>query len=77
VTAQIRVDRDKCSGHARCFAVDPGLFPIDESGFVTVGVEDVPAGQEANASAGALACPEGAISISGLADPDGSAGSSR
>jgi len=64
VTAQIRVDREKCSGHARCFAVDPDLFPIDESGYVTVRVQDVPSGQEDAAAAGALACPEGAITIS-------------
>jgi ferredoxin len=77
VTAQIRVDRDKCSGHARCNAVEARLFPIDEAGFLTVEVEDVPSGQEDNASAGALACPEGAITILGLLDPDGSSGSSR
>jgi len=70
MTTQIRVDREKCSGHARCFAAEPDLFPIDESGFVTVDVADVPAGQEHRAKAGALACPEGAITIVEPAETD-------
>jgi ferredoxin len=46
------------------------MFPIDESGYVTVQVEDIPPGQEDAAAAGALACPEGAITISRPADSD-------
>ena len=28
-----RLEQSRCVGHAQCYAVDPNLFPIDESGY--------------------------------------------
>ncbi|MGH3636087.1 MAG: ferredoxin, partial [Mycobacterium sp.] len=30
---KVRLDQSKCVGHAQCYAVDPELFPIDDSGY--------------------------------------------
>jgi len=29
---KVRVDRERCQGHARCFALAPELFELDEWG---------------------------------------------
>ncbi len=29
---KVRLDPSRCVGHAQCYAVDPDLFPIDDSG---------------------------------------------
>jgi len=29
---RVRVDRERCQGHARCFALAPELFELDELG---------------------------------------------
>ena len=30
---KVRLEQSRCVGHAQCYAVDPDLFPIDESGY--------------------------------------------
>ena len=30
---KVRLEQAKCVGHAQCYAVDPELFPIDDSGY--------------------------------------------
>jgi len=60
---KIRVDKALCSGHARCFAVAPELYEIDEVGYSAIDERDVPAGMEDVARNGADACPERAITI--------------
>ena len=42
---KVRVDSAKCSGHARCYGVDPELFPIDDSGYSILKVREVKAGR--------------------------------
>ncbi|MRJ77260.1 ferredoxin [Aeromicrobium sp. SMF47] len=58
---KIAVNQDKCSGHARCYAADAELFPLDDLGYSAVTEEEVPAGAEDRARAGAASCPERAI----------------
>jgi ferredoxin len=43
---RIRVDAGLCQGHARCAAIAPALFDLDDEGyaFVRPGREDVPDG---------------------------------
>jgi len=55
----------RCSGHARCAAVAPEVYVLDENtGFVILeGTLAVPAGLEAAALRGARACPERAIQV--------------
>ena len=44
---KIRVDQDKCQGHARCKSLAPELFELDEFGNAhEVGDGSVPAGLE-------------------------------
>ena len=60
---KIRVEQSRCNGHARCFAVAPDLYTIDDLGYSSVTELDVPAGMEDAAVEGAGACPERAITI--------------
>jgi ferredoxin len=58
---KIRVDPDKCQGHARCFALAPELFEVDDYGQATVIVDEVPPGLEDKAELAIANCPEYAI----------------
>jgi ferredoxin len=60
---RILVDNAKCSGHARCNAVDPQLFPIDESGCSILQAREVRAEDAQIARAGVAACPENALTL--------------
>lgn len=57
------IDMTKCSGHARCYQVDPELFEIDDIGYALHEEFDVPADREAVAKEGAASCPERAITL--------------
>lgn len=50
-----------CSGHARCNAIAPALFPLDDEGYSALSTTTVPPGQETDARRGMDACPERAI----------------
>lgn len=58
---KVRLDRSKCAGHAQCFAVDPGLFPIDDDGYSILEAREVSPGDEEVTRAGVAACPELAL----------------
>ena len=60
---KIRIEKAACSGNARCAAVAPELFPLDENGYIAVTEIDVPPGMEEQARRGAAACPERIILI--------------
>ena len=60
---KIEINRDLCAGHARCNATAPGLFPLDEDGYIATDGFEVPAGSEADAALGADSCPERAIRV--------------
>ena len=62
---RILVDGEQCVGHGRCYSVSPEVFEPDDEGFCAGQglVREIPAGQEAEATAGAQACPAGAIGI--------------
>ena len=61
---KIRVDQDKCQGHARCKALAPELFDLDEFGNAhEVGDGSVPAGLEDKAWLAQTNCPEIAIAV--------------
>ena len=61
---RVHVDREKCQGHNRCYALAPELFDVDDlgnafelnDGLVSEGLED-------KARRAAANCPEYAISI--------------
>jgi ferredoxin len=63
---RIRVDPDKCQGHARCFGIAPELFVVDDYGLASVLVDEVPADLLDKAELAVANCPEYAIEL--LAD---------
>jgi len=64
VNVKLRLDADKCQGHARCYALSPELFDVDDYGQASVRSDGpVPAELEDRARLAAANCPEFAISI--------------
>jgi ferredoxin len=61
---RIVVNAEKCQGHARCYALAPELFDVDDYGQSSVRIDgDVPAELEDRARLAAANCPEFAIDI--------------
>ncbi|TPG36610.1 ferredoxin [Mycolicibacterium hodleri] len=60
---KVRLEQSKCVGHAQCYAVDPDLFPIDDSGYSILEAHDVRPGDEQITKDGVAACPELALVI--------------
>jgi ferredoxin len=60
---RIRIDKHSCTGNARCWAIAPELYPLNDEGYIAIDGFDVPPGQEALARRGARACPERVIEI--------------
>jgi ferredoxin len=61
---RVRIDRERCQGHARCFALAPELFELDQFGHgrqIRDGV--VPAELETKARLAQANCPEFAIEL--------------
>jgi ferredoxin len=68
----LRVDREKCQGHARCYALAPQLFELDQFGNATEkSLGPVPVELEDEAFTAHSNCPEGAIVIDGRGDEEG------
>ena len=60
---RIQIDKKGCAGHARCAARAPHLYALDSDGYIATEGFEVPAGEEANALAGARSCPERVITM--------------
>ncbi len=61
---RIRVDQDKCQGHARCKSLAPELFELDTYGNAhEVGDGAVPEGLADKAQLAQSNCPEIAIEL--------------
>jgi len=61
---KVGVDRARCQGHARCNALAPELFELDDLGNAReIGDGTVPAGLEDKASLARANCPELAIDV--------------
>jgi ferredoxin len=60
---KIEVNRNLCSGHARCNAAAPDVYELDEFGYCAISILEVAADQEDAARDGADACPEHAITV--------------
>ena len=59
---KVSVDKERCQGHARCYALAPELFALDELGNArVVGDGTVPPGLEDKAWLAKANCPELAI----------------
>lgn len=64
---RLRLDRERCTGHGRCYDLAPALFDADDDGFGVVAAPEgiVPEGAEDLARKAATNCPEHAISVEG------------
>jgi ferredoxin len=58
---KILVNRQRCTGHARCNATAPKLFHLDADGYIDMDSFQVDPADEALAKRGARACPERAL----------------
>jgi ferredoxin len=58
---KVRLEQSKCVGHAQCYAVDPDLFPIDESGYSILQERVVRPEDEQVTRDGVASCPEMAL----------------
>jgi ferredoxin len=58
---KVRVEQSRCVGHAQCYAVDPEIFPIDESGYSTLEEHEVAPEDAQVTRDGVAACPEMAL----------------
>jgi ferredoxin len=59
----IRVRRDLCCGAGLCVQAAPQVYRLDALGYNASDGDVAPAGQEAQARAGAAVCPETAITL--------------
>ena len=62
---KVRVDPDKCQGHARCYSLAPEVFDVDDYGQASVIVDQVPEGLEEKVRLAVANCPEYAIEVVG------------
>ncbi|WP_238006553.1 ferredoxin [Dactylosporangium sp. AC04546] len=60
---RIRIDRELCSGHGRCFSLAPEVFDHDDDGFSILKHETITPELDAAARRGAGSCPEQAITL--------------
>lgn len=63
---KIVIDRERCTGHGRCYSLAPDVFTSDDDGYGELAFSgEVPAELEDQARRGMLNCPEHAIEIVG------------
>jgi ferredoxin len=59
---RVRIDKDKCQGHGRCYTLAPSVFGEDDEGYGTVIAEgDLTDEQVTAAQLAEANCPEAAI----------------
>ena len=61
---KVRVDREKCTGHGRCYMLAPEVYEPDDEGSCVIPNEQVPLEHADVARRAGLNCPEDAIEIS-------------
>jgi ferredoxin len=61
--ARIEINREICSGHARCVAIAPEFFDIDDDGFSVALRQPGTPDELEDAKRAAGGCPEQAITI--------------
>ena len=54
---------EACEGHGLCAQVAPGVFAVDDEGYVSLLVAEIVPELEAAAAAGARVCPVAALRV--------------
>lgn len=62
---RILLNAEACTGHGRCYSLEPDLFDADEFGHCVVLAPEVPTGREDGARSAAANCPEHALTVEG------------
>jgi ferredoxin len=60
---KILVQASRCQGHARCLAEGPDVYVLDDLGYNTTNIDNVPDNLKEQARRGALSCPELALTV--------------
>ena len=60
---KIRLDKERCTGHGRCYVLAPDVFDEDEPGYCVLKLETISPELRESARAGVESCPEHALSI--------------
>lgn len=60
---KVKAKKDRCTGHARCAAIAPDIFHLDDNGYIALDEWDIPSNQTDLARRGVHACPEGALRL--------------
>ena len=60
---RVEVNPNICEGHGQCNAVAPQVYDLDDGGYCLIRNPEIPLELEAEAEAGALACPVQAITV--------------
>ena len=60
---RVSVDRDRCTGHGRCYDICPDVYGEDEEGYCLIAQPEVPTHLQSAARRAADNCPELAITI--------------
>ena len=63
IPMKIRVDSEKCQGHARCYGLAPEIFDVDDYGQASVLLDEIPPELQEKARLAVANCPEYAIEI--------------
>jgi ferredoxin len=61
---RVTLDVPRCTGHARCNAIAPQVYALDDDGYSALTDLTVPAADQQAARDGAASCPERALTIS-------------
>jgi ferredoxin len=61
---RLTIYRERCSGHGRCYVLEPELFGSDDDGYGQVLAGEVPDERVPAAQCAVDSCPEHAISLS-------------
>jgi len=60
---KVKANTTICSGHARCAAVAPEVFTLNDDGYIGFEEKEITADQLALARRGVRACPERALTL--------------
>ena len=60
---RVKVDRNVCQGNARCFALAPEVYTLDDEGYNIGGEFEIDDELGEKAFRGAAECPERAIKV--------------
>ena len=60
---RIRLDRETCTGHGRCYVLAPDVYDADDGGYCLPLFERIPEQLAEQAKRAALNCPEDALTV--------------